>query len=141
MRFLICWMRIRRLILYWVKLKDFLVDRLSLSYVEFNSEAPAGKSTKERLEEMMNDSCFAFLIMTAEESHSDNKMHARENVIHEIGLFQGSLGFSRAIVLLEDGCEEFSNIQGVTQIRFPTGDIMARSEDIRRVLEREGICG
>jgi predicted nucleotide-binding protein len=67
-------------------------------------------------------------------------MHARENVIYEIGLFQGFFGFSRAIVLLEEGCEEFSNIQGVTQIRFPTGNIMACSEDIRRVLEREGIC-
>jgi hypothetical protein len=48
----------------WMTLKDFLMERLSLSCVEFNSETPAGKSTKERLEEMMKDSCFAFLIMT-----------------------------------------------------------------------------
>jgi predicted nucleotide-binding protein len=38
------------------------------------------------------------------------------NVIHEAGLFQGRLGFERAIILLEDGCEEFSNIQGYGQI-------------------------
>jgi hypothetical protein len=41
--------------------------------------------------------------------------------------------------LLEDGCEEFSNIQGLGQIRFPKGNIKAAFEEIRQVLEREGI--
>ena len=40
---------------------------------------------------------------------------------------------------MEQGCEEFSNIHGIGQIRFPKGSIMAASEQIRRVLEREGI--
>ena len=123
--------------LLWRDLKDFISDRLHLPYDEFNREPTAGKSTKERLEEMLNDCCFAFLIMTAEDEHSDNTLHARENVIHEIGLFQGRLGFSKAIVLLEEGCTEFSNIHGLTQIRFPLGNIMAKSEELRRVLERE----
>ena len=57
--------------------------------------------------------------------------------MHEVGLFQGKLGFSRAIVLLEEGCEEFSNIHGLGQIRFPKGNIAAKFEDIRAVLERE----
>ena len=39
------------------------------------------------------------------------------------------LGFNRAIVLLEDGCEEFSNITGLGQIRFPKGDITAKFEE------------
>jgi predicted nucleotide-binding protein len=34
-------------------------------------------------------------------------------VIHEAGLFQGKLGFARAIVLLEQDCNEFSNIAGL----------------------------
>lgn len=37
------------------------------------------------------------------------------------------------------GCEEFSNIQGLGQIRFPSGNIKAIFEDIRHVLEREGL--
>jgi predicted nucleotide-binding protein len=61
------------------------------------------------------------------------------NVIHEAGLFQGRLGFQRAIVVLEEGCEEFSNIQGLGQIRFPRGNISAVFENIRQVLEREGL--
>ena len=61
------------------------------------------------------------------------------NVVHEAGLFQGRLGFTKAIVLLEEGCEEFSNIQGLGQIRFPKGNIAAAFEEIRRVLEREDL--
>ena len=125
----------------WKDLRDLLHDRLGLAWDEFNREPQAGKSTKERLEEMLDQSCFAFLIMTAEDEHADQTLHARENVIHEVGLFQGRLSFSKAIVLFEDGCKEFSNIQGLTQIRFPKDKIMAISEEIRRVLEREGILG
>jgi predicted nucleotide-binding protein len=123
----------------WRDLKDLLHDRLGLEHEEFNREATAGKSTKERLEEMLDNACFAFLVMTAEDEKADGTMMARANVIHEVGLFQGRLGFEKAIVLLEEGCGEFSNIHGLTQIRFPKGNIMAKSEEIRRVLEREGI--
>jgi hypothetical protein len=65
-------------------------------------------------------------------------MHPRANVIHEAGLFQGRLGFEKAIILLEYGCAEFSNIHGLTQIRFPKDNISACFE-VRRVLERERI--
>lgn len=65
--------------------------------------------------------------------------HARENVVHEVGLFQGHLGFRKAIILLEEGCSEFSNIVGLSQIRFPQSNISACFEEIRLVLEREGI--
>jgi predicted nucleotide-binding protein len=122
----------------WLSLKDFLVNRLGLEYEEFNRDAAAGLSTKERLENMLRETGFAFLVLTSEDQHADGSHHARENVVHETGLFQGRHGFRRAIVLLEDGCSEFSNMAGITQIRFPKGDILARSEDIRRVLEREG---
>ena len=123
----------------WRKLKDLLVEQLHLEYEEFNRESAAGYSTKERLEQMLATTSFAFLVMTAEDEHADGSQHARENVIHEIGLFQGRHGFPRAIVLLEEDCAEFTNITGLTQIRFPKGDILARSEDVRRVLERENL--
>lgn len=121
----------------WRELKDFIADRLNLEWDEFNREVTAGYTTTDRLQVMMSLAGFAFLVMTAEEEYADATIHARPNVIHEIGLFQGRLGVNRAIVLLEEGCSEFSNIIGLTQIRFPRGDISARFEEIRRVLERE----
>ncbi len=123
----------------WRELKDFLTDRLNLEWDEFNRIPVAGYSNTEHLAGMLDRASFAFLILTAEDETKDGKLHARANVIHEVGLFQGRLGFTKAIVLLEDGCEEFSNINGLGQIRFPTGDVSAKFEDIRKVLEREGI--
>lgn len=123
----------------WTDLRDFLKGRFHLPIAEFNSEPRAGYSTKEVLVKMLNEAKFAFLVMTAEDEHADKKLHARENVIHEIGLFQGQLGFEKAIILYEQGCEEFSNIAGITQIRFPKGNIRAIFEDIREVLERDGL--
>ncbi len=123
----------------WRELKDFIQDRLGHLWDEFNRDAVAGYSTFERLSEMLENAGFAFLIMTAEDEHSDSSLHARENVVHEVGLFQGKLGPRKAIILLEEGCKEFSNIIGLCQIRFPTGRISATFEEIRRVLEREKI--
>jgi predicted nucleotide-binding protein len=125
--------------LVWRELKDFISDRLHLKWVEFESEATAGTTTVERLSEMLRQSTFAFLVMTSEDVHADGSEHARENVVHEAGLFQGRLGFRRAIVLLEDSCAEFSNIAGLGQIRFPKSKVSAKFEEVRRVLEREGI--
>ena len=123
----------------WKDLKDFIQDRMHLPWDEFNRVPVAGVTNIARLSQMLDEAAIAFLIMTAEDEQADGKQHARQNVIHEAGLFQGRLGFERAIILLEEGCEEFSNVQGLGQIRFPKGNISAVFEDIRRVLEREGL--
>lgn len=123
----------------WRDLKDFVTERLRLPFDEFNRVPVAGITNIHRLGEMLDAAAIAFVVMTAEDEQADGSMEARTNVIHEVGLFQGRLGFTRAIVLLEEGCQEFSNIQGLGQIRFPKGDIQAKFEEIRQVLEREGI--
>ena len=123
----------------WRELKDFIQDRMHLSWDEFNRVPVAGLTNITRLSQMLDKAAIAFLIMTAEDDQADGKQRARQNVIHEAGLFQGRLGFERAIILLEEDCEEFSNIQGLGQIRFPSGNIKAIFEDIRHVLEREGL--
>lgn len=123
----------------WEHLRDFLRDGLHLEWEEFNRISVAGVPTQERLREMVDSVGFAFIVMTAEEERQGGKLAARDNVIHEIGLFQGRLGFKRAVILIEEGCEEFSNIFGLSQIRFPRGNLLAKSEEIRRVLTREGL--
>jgi predicted nucleotide-binding protein len=125
--------------LAWRELKDFVSDRLRLPWDEFNRLPVAGVTNIARLSEMLNHAAIAFLVLSAEDETADGHERARQNVVHEAGLFQGRLGFARAIILLEEGCEEFSNIQGLGQIRFPTGRISASFEEVRAVLEREGL--
>ena len=123
----------------WKELRDFIRDRLNLPVDEFNRIPVAGITTVDRLSQMLNESCFAFLIMTSDDSQSDGSTNPRMNVVHEAGLFQERLGFNRAIILLENECLEFSNIQGLTQIRFERGGISSIFEKVREVLERENI--
>lgn len=123
----------------WRELKDFVKDRLGLPFDEFNRVPVAGVTNIARLSEMLDAAAVAFVIMTAEDEQKDGKLQARMNVIHEVGLFQGRLGFTKGIVMLEEGCEEFSNIQGLGQIRFPAGRISAAFEEVRQVLERAGV--
>lgn len=123
----------------WRALKDFVQDRLNLPWDEFNRVPVAGITNIARLSEMLDAAAVAFLVMTAEDEMADGAIQARMNVVHEAGLFQGRLGFTKAIVLIEEGCQEFSNIQGLGQIPFPRGNVSAAFEEIRRVLEREGL--
>ena len=123
----------------WWELKDFLKNTLSLAVDEFNRVPVAGVSNTDRLNKMLDSAIFAFLVMTGEDEQPSGELRPRENVVHEAGLFQGHLGFERAIVLLEEGCEKFSNNAGLGHINFPKGNIRAAFQDIREVLEREGI--
>lgn len=125
--------------LQWLKLKDFLQDRLQLEWDEFNRVPVAGVTNIGRLEGMLDEAVVAFLVMTAEDEQANGTTRARENVVHEAGLFQGRLGFMRAIILIEEGCDPFSNIDGLGQIRFATGKIEGAFEQVREVLEREGL--
>lgn len=124
----------------WRELKDFLQDKLDLPCDEFNRVPVAGMTNIARLGQMLDAAAFAFLVLTAEDETPSGTFHPRLNVVHEAGLFQGKLGFTRAILLLEEGCEEFSNISGLGQIRFPKGNIKAAFQEIREVLEREGLA-
>lgn len=123
----------------WEELRDFVSDTLRLPWDEFKREPVAGIPTFQRLTEMLDQASFAFLVMTAEDEHVNSSLHARENVIHEAGLFQGRLGPRRAILVVEEGCTEFSNIHGLGYILFKKGEISSAFEEIHRVLAREGL--
>lgn len=121
----------------WRDLKDHLHEQHGFDVTAYEVGPRAGLSVKEVLESMLNESSFAFLILTGEDIGTYGEMHARENVVHELGLFQGRLGFIRAIVLLEEGVHEFSNILGLNQIRFSKGNIRETFGDVLATIRRE----
>ncbi len=125
----------------WREFKDFIQDNLKLPWDEFNRVPVAGKTNITRLAEMLDTAAIAFLILTGEDEQTDGRFNPRMNVVHEAGLFQGRLGFPRAIILFEEGCQEFSNIHGLVHIQFPKGKIKAAFEEVRQVLDREGVIG
>jgi predicted nucleotide-binding protein len=123
----------------WREPKDIVTERLSLQVDEFNRVPVAGITNIQRLQQMLYQAAFAFLVMTPEAETSEGWLRARQNVIYEAGLFQVRLGFAKTIVILEGECEDFSNIADLGQLRYPCGRISAAFEQVREVLEKEGV--
>ena len=121
----------------WRDLKDHLHEKHDYDVEAYEIGARAGHAIRDILEEMLGKTSFAILVMTGEDKTKDGEMRARQNVVHELGLFQGKLGFTKAIVLLEDGTEEFSNIHGINQIRYGKGNIKETFGEVLATLKRE----
>lgn len=121
----------------WRDLKDHLHEQHEYEVEAYDIGARAGHAVRDILEGMLRKSSFALLVMTGEDETADGALRARQNVVHEAGLFQGRLGFDRAIVLLEDGVEAFSNIDGIHQIRFSRGNIRETFGDVLATVHRE----
>lgn len=121
----------------WRDLKDHLHEKHGLAVESYESGARAGITIRDVLDEMLTSSSFAILILTGEDLDAGGRLHARENVIHELGLFQGRLGWRKAIVLLEEGVEEFSNIHGLNHIPFRAGNIKETFGEVLATISRE----
>jgi len=121
----------------WRDLKDHLHEKHGYDVEAYEIGARAGLTVKEVLNDMLTSSSLAFLVLTGEDEDAQGKLHARENVIHELGLFQGHLGWRRAIVLLEENVEEFSNIHGINQIQFKKGNIQETFGEVLATIKRE----
>ncbi|SHH16207.1 TIR domain-containing protein [Desulfosporosinus lacus] len=122
----------------WARARLFLQDELGLPTVSYESESHAGESIVPVLERMLIQASFAILILTAEDETADGTKRARQNVIHEAGLFQGRLGFKKAILLKQEGIENFTNVDGLQYIGFHGDQIEQAFYDLTRVLKREG---
>jgi predicted nucleotide-binding protein len=123
----------------WKQLREHLQDKHGFKIEAYEIGARAGHTIRDILQTMLESASIAFLVMTGEDETVAGDLHPRLNVVHEAGLFQGRLGFNRAIILLQTGATEFSNIHGIEQIRFTNikevfGDVLAT---IRREFPNE----
>ena len=123
----------------WARLQLFLENDLGLETVTYESESRAGEAIGPVLEKMLEQATFAVLILTAEDETAEGGKRARQNVVHEAGLFQGRLGFRKAVLLVQEGLEEFTNVAGLQYIPFSGGRIESTFWELQRVLKREGL--
>lgn len=121
----------------WRDLKDHLTDKQGYRVTAYEVGARAGHTIRDILDDLLVNSSFALLVLTAEDETSTGQMRARQNVVHELGLFQGKLGFSRAIAVVEKGTELMSNLDGVQQLQFSSGSIAEVYGDVIATLRRE----
>lgn len=123
----------------WMKVERHLEKERGLTVQAWESESRTGVHVVEVLDGLMNSCTFGVLVVTAEDGTPSGTVRARQNVIHEIGLFQGKLGFKKVALLEQERVESFSNIDGLQTIRFPGERIEAAFPELERMLRREGL--
>lgn len=121
----------------WRQLKDHLQDLHGYQVEAYEVGARIGHAIRDILDSMLENSSFTLLVMTADDEMADRTFQPRMNVVHELGLFQGWLGWVRAIMLLEEDAEDFSNMAGIEQMRFSKGNIKEVFGDVLATLSRE----
>lgn len=121
----------------WRDLKDHLAEQHGYDVEAYETGTRSGHTIRDILDDMLNASTFAILVMTAEDEQTDTSMRARQNVVHEAGLFQGRLGFTKTLILLEEGTQSFTNLDGIQYVGFGSGRIREAYGDVLAVLARE----
>jgi predicted nucleotide-binding protein len=123
----------------WARVQLYLQDELKLKTISFESEPHTGESITNILTEFLNKASYAILILTAEDETSEGQLRARQNVIHEAGLFQGRLGFDKVIMLKQNNTEEFTNVAGLQYIAFGGDNIEQTFYELQRTLKKAGL--
>jgi len=109
----------------WYEIQAHVEKDLSLKTLELAQEASKGMTVLGKLVEYASHCDSAVIVMTGDDETRSGEIRARENVIHEIGYFQGIYGLARVVLLHEDGVNIPSNIQGVVYVPFPKGYVSA----------------
>lgn len=122
----------------WKEVASYIANDLNIKTITYETAGHAGESTEHILEKMLAEATFAVLVLTGEDETAAGMRRARQNVVHEAGLFQGVLGFDRAIMMLQSDVEEFSNVAGLRLIKFEGHNIAGAYEELRRALENKG---
>lgn len=123
----------------WARVHFYLKDELHLNVEVWESNPRAGLASVDVLKALLNSCTFAVIVATGEDATADGGLRARQNVVHEIGLFQGRLGFEKVALLQQRGVEGFSNLAGLQYIPFSDSRIEETFYELRRMLERERV--
>ncbi len=118
-----------------LKLKDFITTHLGRGVVVLSEQPSRGLTIVEKLERASNECFFAVILMTKDDEQADRSVRARQNVVHEIGFFQGKYGRKYVVLLAERGVETFSNISGIVRIEFDADHFEAIFESLRLEIE------
>jgi len=122
------------------RLGDLLRDN-GLSPIVMRSQPGMSRVLTDKFEAEASKCTFAFAIFTPDDivtSESKQYGQARPNVIYETGWFVARLGKERVVLVLGQGAEMHTDLQGVSRIQF-RDDLLHSSHDIHRELKAAGL--
>ncbi|MBL4801257.1 MAG: nucleotide-binding protein [Emcibacter sp.] len=117
----------------WRKVQPFIEKDVKLTTIELAQEPNIGRTIIEKLIDNADRCDSAVIIMTGDDFTKEEEARVRENVMHEIGFFQGYYGRNLVIMLHEEGVNIPTNLSRIVYVPFPKGSI----ETSFHVLQRE----
>ncbi len=104
------------------RLRNLLNDHFKLNSILMKKEPGMSRALLKKFEDTAAMCSFAFALITPDDQimNNDNIQYsqARPNVIFEAGWFVGRLGIPRVCLLLKEGTEVHSDIDGISRIHF-----------------------
>lgn len=123
----------------WLELQLFIERDIKIKTIELSQEPNMGRTILQKLFDEAKKCNYAIIVMTGDDVDSNGEVKARENVIHEIGFFQGLYGLDRICLLHDTGTSIPSNISGVVYYPFSKGQIKNTFIDLQRELKASGL--
>jgi predicted nucleotide-binding protein len=109
----------------WREVQAYIEKDIALPTLELAQEPNQGRTILAKLWEASQQCDSAVIVMTGDDEDAAGQARARENVVHEIGFFQGKYGLDRVCLLYEEGVSIPSNIHGLVYTPFPKGRVSA----------------
>lgn len=119
----------------WRAVQAFIEKDIALQTVELAQQPNAGQTIIEKLIDNATRCNSAVIVMTGDDVANESEARVRENVMHEIGFFQGRYGRSFVVLLHEEGVNIPTNLSGVAYVPFPKGAIEAGFHVLQRELK------
>ena len=109
----------------WTRVQSFIEkeSHLNLDTIEYEQQPKGGRTVGQKLRDESDKCSFAVIVMTGDDEDAAGDPRVRENVMHEIGFFQGRYGFDRVSLLYEEGVSLPSNLSGLLYEPFPKGNV------------------
>jgi sugar/nucleoside kinase (ribokinase family) len=121
----------------WRAVKAFVEEDMRLPVFSFESGVWSGTQVTDALDDLLARCGFAVCVLTAEDLGTDGEWRARQNVIHEVGLFQGRYGFDRVILLVEEGIRAVPRTAEPFTVTFPRNRIDTAFWRLRRMFRTQ----
>jgi hypothetical protein len=118
----------------WREVQSFVERDQHLHTLELAQEPNRGRTVLQKLTEESERCSFAVIVMSGDDVGPNGIPHARENVMHEIGFFQGKYGVASVALLYQEGTNIPSNIDGLVYIPYPKELVSATFGTLSREL-------
>lgn len=121
----------------WRLLRDRMAADFPVPCHGFQQVPLPGLGTMAAMLEVLPRARFAILMLTREDVACEGEPAASLNVARLAGLFQGRLGFSKVLLLTEEGGPALPGVNDLPRLVFPAGDPVAIWPEARAILESE----